>query len=246
MVLPSFADTQLRGSVGVIQDYYFRNAALEGQRNQHAPTIEVQPEYIWQSDVSQDAFIFEPFLALSGSDPAKNRFDIRKASYQYIGEDIDLEVGISKVFWGVTESRHLVDIVNQTDMLGNVDGEDKLGQPMIKAGYYSDYGWFQAFVMPYFRTRSFAGKESRLRQNAIVREENSEFSSSFEEYHPDFAIRYQENFDDLDLGLHYFYGTDREPIITPRVTHNGLEFIPRYEIINRVGVDAQYTTGGGF
>jgi len=239
-----FGQTQLRGSVSLVQDYYFRNAAFENQKNQHSPTIEIQPEYIWQSDMSQDAFLFEPFLALSATDPAKNRFDIRKASYQYVGDMLEVEFGVSKVFWGVAESRHLVDIVNQTDMMGNVDGEDKLGQPMIKAGYYSDYGWFQAFILPYFRTRTFSHKESRLRQGFILHENEAEFSNHLEEYHPDFALRYQNNFDDLDLGLHYFYGTDREPVINARISGGGVTYIPRYDIIHRVGLDAQYTIGG--
>ena len=43
-----------------------------------------------------------------------------------------LLVGAAKVFWGTAESRHLVDIINQTDAVEDIDEEDKLGQPMVK------------------------------------------------------------------------------------------------------------------
>ena len=49
-------------------------------------------------------------------------------------------MGIDKVFWGVIESRHLVDYINQTDGVEDVDGEDKLGQPMINLGLQRDWG----------------------------------------------------------------------------------------------------------
>ena len=42
-----------------------------------------------------------------------------------------MRLGLRKVYWGVTESQHLVDVINQTEGVENLDGEDKLGQPML-------------------------------------------------------------------------------------------------------------------
>jgi len=58
-----------------------------------------------------------------------------------------LQVG----FWGVTEFQHLVDIINQTDLVENIDTEDKLGQPMINLALINDWGTVDLFIMPYFR-----------------------------------------------------------------------------------------------
>ena len=43
--------------------------------------------------------------------------------------------GVRRVFWGVAESNHLVDVINQTDAIENPDQEDKLGQPMLNLAY---------------------------------------------------------------------------------------------------------------
>jgi len=49
-----------------------------------------------------------------------------------------LLVGINSVFWRVVESNHLVDILNQTDLIEDIDGEEKLGQPMISLSTQQD------------------------------------------------------------------------------------------------------------
>ena len=54
------------------------------------------------------------------------------------------------MFWGVTESVHLVDIINQTDFAGDIDGEDKLGQTMLSLMLQRDWGEITAFVLPAF------------------------------------------------------------------------------------------------
>ena len=46
-------------------------------------------------------------------------------------ENYETKIGVRKDFWGVTETVHRVDILNQTDSVDGFDGEDKLGQPMI-------------------------------------------------------------------------------------------------------------------
>ncbi|MDD7885073.1 hypothetical protein [Flavivirga sp. 57AJ16] len=38
----------------------------------------------------------------------------------------------------MTESNHLVDIINQTDAVETFDGEEKLGQPMVQLSWGTD------------------------------------------------------------------------------------------------------------
>ena len=50
-------------------------------------------------------------------------------------------IGINKVFWGgFAETRHLVNIVNRSDIVEDMDEEDKLGQPMVAVGFEKDWG----------------------------------------------------------------------------------------------------------
>ena len=72
-----------------------------------------------------------PYLRYDETDDERSLADLREAYWAKEGEAFELLIGVNTVFWGVTESVHLVDIVNQTDAVADIDGEDKLGQPMI-------------------------------------------------------------------------------------------------------------------
>ena len=148
-------------------------------------------------------------------------------------------VGSNTVFWGVTESVHLVDIINQTDFAGDIDGEDKLGQPMISLALQRDWGEISAFVMPYFRERTFAGVDGRFRPPLPVDTDNPLYESSSEENHVDLALRYSHYIGDVDIGLHAFSGTSREPRFVPAA--DGQSLLPVYDQIDQVGLDLQYT-----
>ena len=60
--------------------------------------------------------------------------------YQRVFDGAELRAGIGRVFWGVTESYHLVDVINQTDLVENVDRKDKLGQPLVNFTLVRDWG----------------------------------------------------------------------------------------------------------
>ena len=70
--------------------------------------------------------------------------DLREAYFLIFGEigdgEWELRVGIDQVFWGVTESQHLVDVVNQIDLVEHPNGVSKLGQPMVNITWSSDWG----------------------------------------------------------------------------------------------------------
>ena len=61
--------------------------------------------------------------------------DIREGFFELFFNEWTLGFGIHKVFWGVTESRHLVDIINQTDLVEDFDTDIKLGQAMVTTSY---------------------------------------------------------------------------------------------------------------
>ena len=82
--------------------------------------------------------------------------------------NLELSFGIKKVYWGVTESLHLVDVINQTDQVESFDGEQKLGQPMAHLSYLSKVGNFDFFYLPYARKRVFPAKEGRLRFPVVI------------------------------------------------------------------------------
>jgi hypothetical protein len=196
-------------------------------------------EFRWRNEEGNQRASFIPYLRWDANDDERSQSDLREAYWAFEGDDYELLVGANTVFWGVTESVHLVDIINQTDFAGDIDGEDKLGQPMVSLALQRDWGEISAFVMPYFRERTFAGVDGRFRAPLPVDTDNPLYESSSEESHVDFALRYSHYFGDVDIGLNVFSGTSREPRLIPAA--DGQSLLPVYDQIDQFGVDLQYT-----
>ncbi len=220
-----------------------QEAIHNGQDNQYFnPSLVLQPEFLFEWNDGDDRVEFIPFLRLDSHDSERSHGDIRELSYLHIGDGWDITIGIDKVFWGVIESRHLVDYINQTDMVEDVDGEDKLGQPMINLGLQGEWGDLNVFLMPYFRERTFPGIDGRLRAPSIVDTDRAEYESSRGRQHPDVALRYATVYGDWDIGLAQFHGTGREPRLVPEIRPDGtVVLIPHYDIVDRSSVDVQAT-----
>ena len=179
-----------------------------------------------------------PFLRYDSADDRRTHGDLREAKVDYTSGNWSLTFGADTVFWGTTEVVHLVDIINQTDLVENLDDEDRLGQPMIRVAYLSDIGEFSAFALPYFRERTFPGVSGRLRFNPPVNTAQPIFETEAEEFTPSFAVRYSGVIGDVDLGISAFHGLSRDPSFF----FDGQSLRPVYSRINQFGVDAQYTT----
>lgn len=221
----------------------FFNDALFPDQERHNASIAFQPEYYheWGNGSS---FTFVPFARVDTADSERNHFDIRELNYLWLGDSWELRIGIGKVFWGVTEFVHLVDIINQTDLVENIDLEDKLGQPMVNLSLPMDWGTIDLFVLPYFRERTFAGRDGRLRSSPEVDTENVTYESAEEERHIDFAVRYSHSIGNWDFGIYNFNGTGREPALLLGFSKNGLPIIiPFYEQINQTGLDLLMVMG---
>lgn len=200
-------------------------------------------EYEWyvQSEKSNNDFNLKLFGRLDDTDDERTHIDIREAHWLHFQDTWELRLGISKVFWGVTESAHLVDIINQTDSVESVDGEEKLGQPMVQWSSIQEWGVFDIFILPYFRERQFSSIDAPLSFGITVDSEKSIFESGAEERHIDFALRYSHTAGVWDYALSHFSGTAREPVLIPNTETGELTFTPFYPIIDQTGVELQAT-----
>lgn len=204
-------------------------------------SIILQPEYAvaWEED--RKVVSFEPFIRLSSLDDERTHGDIRELSFVGSWDLFELRIGISKVFWGVTESQHLVDVINQTDLVESPDGEDKLGQPMINFVYVNEYGNFEFFILPYFRERTFSGYDGRFRTNLVVDGESPIYLHGDEESHIDGAIRWSHYLGGLDWAISYFEGTGREPTLKANLI--GTKLVPVYGQSKQASLELQYVVG---
>ena len=181
----------------------------------------------------------EPFARIDNRDSKRTHLDMRELSYYHSFKEFDLLAGMSQIFWGVAESRNVVDIINQFDQVENNDETDKLGQPLIRVGKFTDIGRFELYYLPIFRERTFPGKSGRQRGEGIVNVNSSEYERKNREFAGDISARYSNQFDNFDLGLHIFYGTNRNPFFI--TDENKLDLIPYYQKIVQSGVDLQWT-----
>ena len=247
----AYADTgiadriEVSGRLSTEFRLYPESAAHPRQRS-HAGGLAAEATAYIEDDEGR-SFTLTPFFRYDAGDPDRTHADLREAYlllYGDIGEDEwEFRLGVDRVFWGVVESRSLVDIVNQTDLVEHPDEKTKLGQPMAHVTWSGDWGALEVFGLTGHRPRTFPGRHGRLRSGLVVDHDLTLYESAAEEWHLDLAGRYSGSFGPLDIGLSVFDGTSREPTLLPTPAGSELVLAPHYEQIRQFGLDVQLTTG---
>ncbi len=218
----------------------FTEDAVSPQQFDQSVTLSFQPKFRQDWNQGNDEITMELFLRGGSEDDARNHGDIRELKWLHVGSDDEWRIGIDSVFWGVTESRHLVDIINQTDRLEGLDGEDKLGQPMIHYTRIADWGVLDAFLLTGFREPGFHDAKGRLRLLLPVDDTQTGYESADGKHHVDVALRYSQGFGDSEIGVSLFHGTNRDPAFSVGSNAAGQPvLIPYYSQITQLGVDVQ-------
>jgi hypothetical protein len=230
----SFADFD--AEVGLETRYFFQ----EGLSDQERLHPSIRTEVTYRNRWGDNTVELIGFGRYDQQDSERSHADIREASFTHVSDGWELKAGISKVFWGVTESRHLVDIINQTDVVENLDGEDKLGQPMTKLSIEQGWGTVDLFWLPYFRERTFAGEDGRLRAPFVIDTDEAIYGSSAEQWRNDFAVRFSHYIGDFDFAVSHFSGTSRDPVLTFNNDFLNPKFLPAYYTIDQTGLELQY------
>ena len=241
---PTLAAVELSGSASVQLRAFPSSPTSDAQLETEQLSLALQPEVYLPWNDGADGFVFSPYLRFDAEDKERTHGDIREALWTHAADTWEFKAGIGRVFWGVTESAHLVDVINQTDLVENLDGEDKLGQPMLALTRITDGGTFSVFALPGFRERTFPGSDGRLRSFPVVDTDAVTWESSAEEKHVDAAVRYSHYFGPIDIGLSHFHGTNREPDFFPRSGDDPTQPValaPHYAQMDQTGLDLQLT-----
>lgn len=220
-------------SAGVEARGFEEEPAYANQVRDNA-ALKVRGRYTYGWD-NTDFVTFSPFLRLDSADEERSTVDVDELGWTHLMESSELRLGARKVFWGVAESNHLVDIVNQTDLVAAPDGEEKLSQPMINLGIFTSGGSLDLFVLTGFRPRTFPGEKGRLRGPLVV--EKEEYESERGRGSIDAAARWYQTIGPMDIGLSVFHGTSREPNYSP--TEDGRALTAVYPLITQGGLEAQ-------
>ncbi|MEN8143645.1 MAG: hypothetical protein ABFS14_01720 [Gemmatimonadota bacterium] len=224
---------------------WFPQSPADPTQVRNQASIAINPEWELEWGDRRHLITIEWFGRLDSADPERSHTDLRIASWEYAADAWEIRLGIRRVFWGVTESQHLVDIINQTDLVENPDGEDKLGQLMANFAWIQGWGTLDLFLMTESRQRTFPGVEGRLRFQPAVAPNESFFVGGASTGRIDLAARWAHTLGDWDVGLSHFYGTSRDPRFGITVSEAGnVELLPVYDLIHQTGLDVQFTRGG--
>lgn len=240
---PALAEIEFAGRAGGDFRYFTQDPAYPQQERTQL-SVFAEPEFYTQWNNGDDSLLVRPFARIDSVDEERTHYDIREFQWLHVADDWETRVGIGKVFWGQAESVHLVDIINQTDAVEAVDGEDKLGQPMANIRWYGDWGTFSAYVLPYFRERTFSDHEGRMRPPLPIDGSDAVYESDAEQNHIDYALRWQRSLGEWEIGLSFFDGTTREPeLLEPDLTDESPVIRPYYAQIEQLGVDVLTVQG---
>ena len=245
----AIAEHELSGKISLETRWFPRSAGFDGQRNYNAGFV-AEPQ-LYLSDPEKFSVTIVPFFRFDAADRTLTHADLREAYLLLNGplgeSEWEIRLGVDRVFWGVAETRNLVDIVNQTDLVENPNEKVKLGQPMAHLTLSGDWGVAEFFVISFHRLRTFPGRAGRLRPQLIIDNHLATYESAAGDWHLDFAARYSHTFGPLDIGLSIFDGTSREPVMRPAAFRlvQGQPvpgaLAPHYEQIRQFGLDAQFT-----
>jgi hypothetical protein len=226
---------------------YAETAAFPGQNTSFAaPSIALQAEFRHEWNQGADRFTAIPFGRYDSLDGHRSHWDVRELNWLHQGNGWNVQAGVGKVFWGVAESRHLVDVINQTDFVENINAEEKLGQPMLNVNVPTAYGNFNVLYLPYFRERTFPSSNGRLRFSLPVDTDHPD-RNGISHWHSDWAVRWSRTFGDWDVGIAHFSGVNREPRLVPYFAKGNtappIALTPNYDLMNQTSLDVQGALG---
>jgi hypothetical protein len=206
-------------------------------------SLSFKPRVVGDWNQGDDLWSVELFMRAGSKDDNRNHFDIRELLWLHLSGDSEWRVGVNTMFWGVTETRHLVDVVNQIDVAEGFDGEEKLGQQMIHFKHYENWGVLDFLVLPGFRERTFPDLNGRPRFPLEVDDSQAIYESTDGKDHIDYSFRFSQTYSELDIGLSFFKGTNRQPEFIQGTGSTGQPvLIPAYLQMTQYSIDAQLTT----
>ena len=216
------------------------------------PSVAVKLNMFNEWDNKTRSLSFKPFFRYDNMDEYRTHFDIRElvwtAKYGTETQPWQLKVGIDKVFWGTAESRHLDDVINQTDLVEDINGEAKLGQPMVRATISRQWGTLDFFILPWFRERTFTGPNGRLHPPGLsLATLPVLYESSAKQSHVDYALHWSKTFNQVDIAFSQFIGTNRDPRASQNLDYRTIEnpsgLVLNYDQMTQTGMDLSALAG---
>jgi hypothetical protein len=165
--------------------------------------------------------------------------DPREAYITYQEDIWDVKLGFDRVFWGKGEFHNVVDVINQKNPTGAIDGE-KLGQPL--ANFNIQMGDFQLelYRMFGFNTMPFPSEAGRFSLTLPVEKDQVMYVGA-DEKDAGSAVRLSGPvIQNLDFNVSYFKGIERQPYFSYNFDIYEPKLVPIYTTGEHIGLELEY------
>lgn len=235
---------ELRGSVAFEQRSFPSSPAAPAQHDVYSSFV-LEPEFYFGDSSGRHSLTFSPYYRQDSHDEERTHADVRELYWLMVGDWYEISAGVRRVFWGTTESQHLVDVINQTDLVENPDAEDKLGQPMASAKLLTGGGAFEFYLLPGFRERTFPASDGRWHPfPGRTIGAQALYEDHRKDRHLDWAVRWSTTLGNWDIGVSHFEGTSRDPLLVSEpATGTDATLSPYYELMQQTALDIQGVVG---
>jgi len=200
---------QLDIDLGVQNRVFAREGSNSADQLQYSASALI--EYSKEFAGGRDIVALAGFGRWDSDDHRRTHADLRELSWTHVADRWELQAGVGQVFWGVVEFNHLIDVVNQTDLVENPDGEDKLGQPMVALTALRNWGTLELFALPGFRERTLPSLDGRLTLGLPIDTSQARYESGAEDRRVDGLARLSTQLGGVLFDLYHFNGTRRTP-----------------------------------
>ncbi|MEM7765207.1 MAG: hypothetical protein AAF290_14165 [Pseudomonadota bacterium] len=228
------------------QARWFIQATDDPRQSSQDYSVAAATRWTFDFDQRKQRFSLAVNGRLDSQDGERSQWDIGELNWRYRWRAAELSIGIDRVYWGVTEALQLVDTINQTNRVDRPDGQQKLGQPMIRLALQPGSSAWEFFILPVFREQRLPGSRGRLRGPLQLVEDAAVYESRDGRQHVDLAVRYSGYAGNFEWALSHFMGTSRAPLLQLQPFENPLPLPvlqPFYYLTDQTGLELTWVAG---
>lgn len=228
---------QLKGHAALGARLY--SSPHEATKESHRLAVRLAPEWRWADGGT--SMVFSPALYLEGANNGRTRVDVNELYLSTRLGDTTVKAGLSRLFWGVTESRHLVDVVNPPDLAHHYAAEQRLSTAMLHVAHPTPVGRLEVLLLPWERDPKYPGTAGRPRTDLPIHPAVEHPNGT----PPAFAARLAISQGGFDSHVYFFRGLDRETVLAARTQPMAAptELTATRRLIRQWGADLQVPVG---
>lgn len=151
------------------------------------------------------------------------QFVLENAYYSTQFNNFDLLIGYNVENWGQAVSQSVTNVLNPVDFSDRSPNPSLIGTPMINANYTTSIGTFSGYLLTGFVGSNFEEDPGTRQRGFFNTDKSRAYFEDSDENDIDLGLRYTNNFvlgsGSVDVGVSYFNGTDRTPVLLPGCTN---------------------------